>query len=307
MKSTQIQIIQKDRYKTSLILFETSNEVSLGSVLIIHGMAEHYVRYLDFIQALNKQGFDVYAYNHRGHGTDLKLSDLGFIADKNGASLIVEDALTICNYIKETARNKQLAILGHSMGSLVLRCLLQEQDDFACSIIASTTMPPVFVSTTGSIMANAVSLIQGPAKKSKFLQQLIFGGKAYTSLCTRTTYDWLTRNNTIVGKYMDDPFCGFTCTTSFYRDLILLCKRSAIKRNIAKTRKDLPLLLLTGEKDPVSGYGSQVIALQKIYNKLGFTNTSLTIYTEARHELLNELNAEEVYQDIFNFLHAHLH
>ena len=91
MKSTQIQIIQKDRYKTSLILFETSNEVSLGSVLIIHGMAEHYVRYLDFIQALNKQGFDVYAYNHRGHGTDLKLSDLGFIADKNGASLIVND------------------------------------------------------------------------------------------------------------------------------------------------------------------------------------------------------------------------
>ena len=135
----------------------------------------------------------------------------------------------------------------------------------------------------------------------------MFGGKAYTSLCTRTTYDWLTRNNTIVGKYIDDPYCGFICSTSFYRDLIMLCKRSAIKRNIAKTRKDLPILLLTGDKDPVGGYSSQLIALQKIYNKLGFTNTSLTIYAEARHELLNELNAEEVYQDIFNFLHAHLH
>ena len=134
----------------------------------------------------------------------------------------------------------------------------------------------------------------------------MFGGKLYTSLCTRTTYDWLTRNNTVIGKYIDDPFCGFTCSTSFYRDLILLCKRSATKRNITKTRKDLPILFLTGDKDPVGGYASQIIALQKLYNKLGFTNTSLTIYSEARHELLNELNAEEVYQDIFNFLHAHL-
>jgi alpha-beta hydrolase superfamily lysophospholipase len=105
---------------------------------------------------------------------------------------------------------------------------------------------------------------------------------------------------------MDDPYCGFTCTTSFYRDLTILCKRSALKRNIAKTRKDFPLLLLTGEQDPVGGFGSQLIALQKKYNKLGFTNTSLTIYAEDRHEILNELNASEVYQDIFDFFHTHL-
>ena len=106
---------------------------------------------------------------------------------------------------------------------------------------------------------------------------------------------------------MDDPYCGYTCTTSFYKDLTVLCKRAALKRNITKTRKDFPLLLLTGEQDPVSGYGSQLIALQKIYNRLGFTDTSLTIYAENRHEILNELNSDEVYQDIFNFLHSHLH
>lgn len=306
MEPTKIQITQNDGYKTSLLLFETSGEASLGSVLIMHGMAEHYGRYLDFIQALNREGFDVYIYNHRGHGTDKKLSELGFIAKKNGASLIVEDALTICNYIKETARNKQLAVFGHSMGSLILRCLLQKQDDFACAIASSTTMPPVPVSVIGSVLGGIVSLIQGADKKSEFLQNIMFGGKAYTSLCTRTTYDWLTRNNTLVGKYMDDPYCGFTCSASFYRDLTVLCKRSSIKCNIAKTRKDFPLLFLTGEKDPVGGFGSQLIALQKIYNKLGFTNTSLTIYAEDHHELLNELNAPEVYRDIFNFLHTHL-
>lgn len=306
MEPTQIQIRQKDGYNTTLYIFETASEAPLGSVLVMHGMAEHHGRYLDFIQALNHQGFDVYTYDHRGHGTDKKLSELGFIAKKNGASLVVEDALTVCSYIKETARNKQLAVFGHSMGSIILRCMLQKQDDFACAIASSTTMPSVAFSTVGVAFASLVSMIQGPAKKSEFLHKIMFGGKAYTSLCTRTTYDWLTRNNTVIGRYIDDPYCGFICTTSFYRDLGALCKRSAIKRNIAKTRKDFPLLLLTGEKDPVGGYSSQLISLQKKYNKLGFTNTALTIYAEDRHELLNELNAAEVYQDIFNFLHTHL-
>jgi len=306
MEPIQIIIKQKDGYNTSLYFFKSAAETPAGSVLVMHGMAEHYGRYLDFIHALTLQGFDVYTYNHRGHGTDKKLSELGFIARKNGASLVVADALNICNYIKENGRSNKLGIFGHSMGSLILRCLLQKQDNFDCAIASSTTMPPMVVSYAGVTLANLLSLIQGPSKRSEFLQKMMFGGKEYTSLCTRTTYDWLTRDNTVIGRYMDDPYCGFTCTTSFYRDLVVLCKRAATKRNIAKTRKDFPLLLLTGEKDPVGGYSSQLIALQKKYNSLGFTTTSLTIYAEDRHELLNELNSEEVYQDIFNFLHTHL-
>lgn len=306
MEPIQIQITQKDGYNTSLLYFKTSDETPSGSVLVLHGMAEHFGRYLDFIHALTLQGFDVYTYNHRGHGTDKKLSELGFIAKKNGASLVTDDALTVCNYIKENGRSNKLGIFGHSMGSLILRCLLQKQDNFQCAIASSTTMPPAVVSSVGITLANILSFLQGPAKRSEFLQKTMFGGKEYTSLCTRTTYDWLTRNNTVIGRYMDDPYCGFTCTTSFYRDLVVLCKRAATKRNIAQTRKDFPLLFLTGEKDPVGGYSSQLIALQKKYNSLGFTNTSLTIYAEDRHELLNELNSEEVYQDIFTFLHTHL-
>lgn len=306
MEPIQINIRQKDGYNTALYFFESSAETSFGSVLVMHGMAEHYGRYLDFIHALTLQGFDVYTYNHRGHGTDKKLSELGFIAKKNGASLVVNDALTVCNYIKENGRSNKFGIFGHSMGSLILRCLIQKQDNFDCAIAASTTMPPAIITAAGITLASMLSFIQGPTKRSKFLQKMMFGSKEYSSLCTRTTYDWLTRNNTVIGRYMDDPYCGFTCTTSFYKDLVVLCKRAAAKNNIAKTRKDFHLLFLTGEKDPVGGYGSQLIALQKKYNTLGFTNTSLTIYAEDRHELLNELNSDEVYQDIFNFLHTHL-
>lgn len=306
MDSSSVRIQQKDGYKTRVFCYETSKEIVLGNILILHGMAEHHKRYLEFIQLLTEEGFDVYTYDHRGHGTDQKLADLGFFAKKGGDSLVVNDAHTVCRYIKDTGRSEKLAVFGHSMGSLILRCLMQQYDEMDCALVCSTTMLPVPVSSLGIFIANLHCLFRGPKKQSPHLNKLVFGGKEFTSLCTRTTNDWLTRNNTIVGKYMDDPYCGFICTTSFYRDLIKLSKRAAIKRNINKTRKTLPVHFFAGDKDPVGGYAKQVIKLHKTFQSLGFSNTALTIYPEARHELLNELNAEEVMQDAITFFHKHL-
>lgn len=306
MESTIVQIKQSDGYQTRLFCYTTSREPVLGTVLLLHGMAEHHGRYLEFIHLLTKEGFDVYAYDHRGHGTDKKLSDLGFFASKRGASLVVEDAITICNYIKEQGRSDKLAVFGHSMGSLILRCLMQQYHGLTCAVVSSTTMPPLSVSNTGLLLAGLLCLFQGPKKQSKFLDKLLFGNKAYSSLCSRTTFDWLTRNNTVVGNYISDPYCGFVCTTSFYRDLIQLTRRAAVKRNIAKARKELPVYFLAGSKDPVGSYSKDVIKLQHTFEKLGFTSTCTTIYEDARHELLNELNAAEVMQDITVFLHKQL-
>ncbi len=306
MESTYVRIQQKDGYQTRLFCYETPKEEVLGSILILHGMAEHHERYLEFIHLLTTEGFDVYTYDHRGHGTDKKLTDLGFFAKKHGDLLVVGDALTACRYIKENGRSEKLAVFGHSMGSLILRCLIQQYDEINCALVCSTTMPPVAVSNFGIFIANLHCLFRGPKKQSKALDKAIFGGKEFKALCTRTTSDWLTRNNTLVGKYISDPYCGFICTTSFYRDLIKLAKRAAIKRNINKTRKNLPIHFFAGSKDPVGGYAKQVIKLHKIFQELGFTNAALTIYEDGRHELLNELNAEEVMQDALTFFHKHL-
>lgn len=306
MESTYVRIQQKDGYQTRLFCYETTKEEILGSILVLHGMAEHHERYLEFIHALTQEGFDVYAYDHRGHGTDKKLTDLGYFAKKHGDLLVINDAITACRYIKENGRSEKLAVFGHSMGSLILRCLMQQYDEMNCALVCSTTMPPVAMSNIGIFLANLLCLFRGAKKRSPYLDKVMFGGKPYTSLCTRTTSDWLTRNNTIVGRYIDDPYCGFICTTSFYRDLTKLAKRAAIKRNINKTRKNLPIHFFAGSKDPVGGYAKQVIRLHKTYQGLGFTNTALTIYEDARHELLNELNAEEVMQDAIAFFHKHL-
>lgn len=306
MEKAIFRITQTDGYITNLYSYKTAKVNVLGTVILLHGMAEHHGRYLDFIHTLTEEGFDVYTYDHRGHGTDKKLSELGFIAKKNGAFLLIEDARAICQYIKSNCRSKKLAIFGHSMGSLILRCLIQSYDEFDCTICSSTTMPPLLVSKAGILLAKLFILFQGADKRSSFLQNLMFGGKNFTSLCTRTTYDWLTRNNTIIGKYIDDPYCGFLCTISFCRDLAQLAAQAATKRRIVKTRKNLPLLFLTGSKDPVSGFGTQITQLHKLYTKLGFENTELIIYPEARHELINEWNAAEVYHDIMTYLHTHM-
>ena len=146
MKEQFITLKQKDSYHTKLFYYETTKEPVLGSILLLHGMAEHHGRYTDFISALNNEGFDVYAYDHRGHGTDKKLSDLGFFSKKGGADLVVSDAITLCRYIKENGRSNKLAVFGHSMGSLILRCLIQQFDEMDCALVCSTTMPPATIS-----------------------------------------------------------------------------------------------------------------------------------------------------------------
>jgi len=302
MEAIISNILQKDGTFTKLYCYQTPLATVSGNVLVLHGMAEHCGRYLSFIENLVQEGFDVYTYDHRGHGAGKTPDELGFIANSNGHRLLIEDARTVCMHIKKTGRSKKLAIFSHSMGSMITRCLIQEYDDIDSVILSSSTMPPAAFSKIGGFLAGLLVRFQGPDTVSSFLQNLMFGGKAYTSLCTRTSFDWLTRNEPVIDIYMDDPCCGFVCTTSFYRDLANLAVLSSDKKNIAKTRRDLPVLFLTGEADPVGGCSRQIVTLHNIYKQLSFTNTGIKIYPEARHELLNEPNAPEVYADIVHYL-----
>lgn len=306
MESEYVWLEQKDGYKTKVYSYLTKANPVKGSILILHGMAEHHARYENFAYYLNEEGFDVYLYDHRGHGTDRKLDELGFFAKKDGDKRVVNDAVEILRYVEKNKRSEKFALFGHSMGSIISRDALQQFDSMNCAVICGTTMPPAFTTNVGLFTANLFCLFQGSKRVSKKLDSLMFGGKQYTRLCTRTSFDWLSRNNTNVGRYISDPYCGFTCTTSFYRDLVRLTKRACKKKNIAKTRKDLPILFASGDKDPVGGYGKEVKKLFETYRLLGFSDISLKLYPDARHEILNETNQREVMQDFATFFHQHL-
>ena len=296
-----ITIKQKDGYTITLTQYNCPNRPK-ASVLILHGMAEHQKRYQAFAQYLAANGYDVFSYDHRGHGSNQKLSELGFFAPANGYQLVIDDVLTISNYIAQNNRSNKFFLFGHSMGSIIARNVIQSFDKYTGVIICGTPFPSKITIYGGLMMSSLITKVKGPKHISPFLSSLMFGGKNYTSLSTRTAYDWLTRSNPVVGAYVHDPYCGFTCTASFYHDLIMLIKHACKKSFIRHTRSELPIFIIAGEKDPVGNYGKDTQKYISLMKKSGFSNVSSKLYPECRHELLNELNNEEVYSDILQWM-----
>ncbi len=296
-----ISIKQRDGYITRLTHF-CCQKRPRASILILHGMAEHQKRYHMFTGYLVDQGFDVFLYDHRGHGTDKKLSELGFFAPSKGYQLVVEDVIHISDYIEKNNRCSKFFLLGHSMGSLIARNVLQTYDKYNGVILMGTTHPSKLQVSGGLMVSSLIRKLKGPKHVSPYLNNLITGGKKYTRLSDRTAYDWLSRSHTIVGAYIHDPYCGYTCTASFYHDLLKLASFATKKSLLRQTKKELPIYVISGERDPVGSFGKEIKKLLNVYKKSGFTNVASKLYPECRHELLNELNHEEVYSDILQWI-----
>lgn len=300
-EATYVSIRQHDGYNTKLACFMSSKKPR-ASILILHGMAEHQKRYYDFIEYLVEQGFDVYCYDHRGHGTDKRIKELGFFADHNGYLLVVEDAISVSTYIQQNNRSSKFFLLGHSMGSLIARNVIQTFDHYSGVILSGTTYPPIIMTKSGLFIASLIKKSKGPKHRSPFMNNLLFGNKNYLKLVDRTTFDWLTRSNPIVGAYIHDPFCGFLCTTSFYHDLINLTLNASKRKLIRLTKKEIPLYIISGEEDPVGGFGKEIHKYINVLKRLGFTNVTYKLYPNCRHELINELNKEQVYEDLYHWI-----
>lgn len=296
-----ISIEQDDGYVTKLTYLSSSKKPK-ASILILHGMAEHQKRYYSFAKYLLDLGYDVFLYDHRGHGTDKKISELGFFSSNKGYQLVINDAILVSQYIEKHNRSKSFFLFAHSMGSLIARNVIQSYNNYNGVILCGTSYPPKAVTRLGLILTSLVRRVKGAKYISPFLNKLIFRGKNYTKLSDRTVYDWLTRSHSVVGAYINDPYCGFICTASFYNDLLKLIANAANKKAISMTNKDLAILIISGEKDPVGGFGKDIKRLLSTYKKLGFNNISYKLYPECRHELLNELNKSEVYSDINHWI-----
>ncbi|MDF2541815.1 MAG: hypothetical protein K0S47_1533 [Herbinix sp.] len=296
-----ITITQKDGYKHKLTQICCSNKPK-ASILILHGMAEHQKRYQAIIDYLVGNDFDVYIYDHRGHGTDKKLNELGYIAPTKGYHLLVEDAIEISTYIEKNNRTNKFFLIGHSMGSLIARNIIQTYDKYHGVILSGTTYPSKFVARMGWLVASFLKGVKGPKHNSPYLNSLLFGSKLYTSLAKRTAYDWLTRSNPVVGAYIHDPYSGFICSTSFYQDLIKLSLQAIKKSNIKLTKRELPLYIISGNMDPVGGYGKEIKKYISILKKCNFSNVTSKIYPDCRHELFHELNRDEVFSDLLIWL-----
>ncbi|MCT4685859.1 alpha/beta hydrolase [Vallitalea sp.] len=282
-----------------------NNEKINGVVQINHGMAEHCLRYRDFAKFLTENGYGVYAHDHRGHGQSLGIEeDIGFFNDKEGWNNVVDEAYKVTEHIKKENNNTNIFVLGHSMGSLITRGYIQKYGkEVKGAVISGTSATKGFLGVAGIGVARLICLTKGNRYKSKLLTDLSFGSFNKKFAPNKTEYDWLSRDEQQVKKYVDDEKCGFMCTSRFYVDLLEGLSNISKKRNILKTPKNLPILFISGDNDPVGDMGKGIKKVTDTYKSLGY-NVKVILYEGGRHEIINETNNTVVYDDIIGFINS---
>lgn len=272
----------------------------IGHIHLLHGMAEHIERYDEFALYLVGKGYIVSGHDHRGHGRTVeKNGQQGYFAETNGFERVTEDVREVLLKVREDMVEIPLILFGHSMGSFVARRYMQKYSgSLSKVIICGTSYSPGILGDVGSIIGRIASKLQTPLTESKILNNLSFGSFNKNINNPVTTFDWLNTDRTEVQKYMDDPMCGFTSTNQFYVDLFYGLKTIHKTGEIARIRKDLPVLLISGQEDPVGKNGEDIFKVAKDLTNAGMDNVTVQLVENARHEILLEKNKEVTFNII---------
>lgn len=280
---------------------DVGNQESPKKVIqLLHGMAEYGDRYDGFAKYLTGLGYIVYIHDHRKHGKSISDGQKVGYYDTDTWAEMVEDIDLVQQELIEKENVETVLMIGHSMGSFLLRhYLIDYGNRVDKAVIIGTADTDVKLSKVGLQAAKLIGKIS-PNKPSGFLNHLSLGKNNNAFKPNRTKVDWLTRDQKIVDWYVNSPLCGYSYTPKFYEEivkgLLYIIKVEAIEQT-----PRIPLLFVSGEKDPVGNFGEGVKKVHDIYKLQGY-NTEIELYKDARHEVLNELNKDEVYKRISNFL-----
>ena len=270
---------------------------------IVHGIAEFVERYDNFANYLTKRGYVVVAEDHMGHGQSINGDGIqGYF--HGGWFTAVEDTVQLMNDTKKEYPNVPYILFGHSMGSFMVRTILCKYSDscITAAVICGTGWQPAFAMPAVIKLVEAVCKKTGETKPNETLQNLIFGSYNGKVEHPRTTYDWLTRDAKIVDAYIAHPLCGFTASAGLLRDMMKGISFIEQSVNLNAMRKDLPVFFIAGGDDPVGSYGKGVQKAVNAFRKAGMTDVSVRLYPLCRHEILNEINKEEIFGDISRWI-----
>lgn len=282
-------------------------QVPLRGVLqIAHGMAETAKRYKRLARVLTARGFAVYANDHRGHGrTAGSPEELGW-PGKNGFAGMAEDLIRLGGLIRREHPELPLFLLGHSMGSFLTQKAMYSGHEAYTGFILSGTNGPRALLGFGKSLARAQALLQGDKHPSMLMNTLSFGGFNRGFLPARTPFDWLSRDEAEVDKYIQDPQCGFLCSAGFFRGLFELLQEIHRPERIQYIPRRKPVYIFGGDRDPVGLNGVGVQRLIELYARLGLQDVEVKLYPGGRHEMLNEINRDEVMANVADWLERHL-
>lgn len=270
-------------------------------IQIAHGMAEHGERYEDFAAYLCSKGFAVLVNDHVGHGKSVNSDDdLGYFGESGGWDAFVEDERSLTELISNELPGLPMVFFGHSMGSFIAREYARRygKDERIKAVVFCGTSGKNPASAIAIKLADGIAKIKGSRHRSKFINKIAFGTYNNKIANAKTSFDWLTTDSGIVDKYIADKYCGYLFTATGYRDLFTILDLVSGKDWYNGVYSKLPILLIAGEEDPVGLYGK---GIKQVYNDLklaGKEDVTIRLYSGMRHEILNEIGKEQVYEDV---------
>ena len=281
-----------------------------GIVQLIHGMQEHIGRYTDFAEYLVSKGFIVVAHDQLGHGRTAVTEDqLGFVAKEHPSDTLVRDIHRLRTGTEKKFPGLPYFIFGHSMGSYLLRKYIAKYaDGLSGVIICGTGNEKPAKAKAGLAVIGALTKKYGPYHRSQAVTKMMFGGhyKEFDMTGTDLGNSWLTKDVTIVQKYYDDKYCSTPFTLNGYNALVSTVIYDGQKAAYTAVPKDLPILIVSGDRDPVGNFGKGPKEVYANYVKAGVTDIEIRLFEDDRHEILNELDRSSVYDYIYEWLDSHL-
>lgn len=294
----------RDGFHTIHAMKWQSDEVEpVGILQLIHGMAEYVARYEEVAVHFAEKGFIVVGDDHLGHGDTAKeYGDYGFFCKKDPVTVLVRDEHRLKKIVQKDHEGLPYFILGHSMGSLILRnYLCRYGSGIDGAVICGTAHYGRLSLFVGKLLTGILKIAGKEKNKSALLDEVMFGSFNKRTE-KRTAFDWICSDERVVDSYMNDPSCGFLFTVNGYDTLMELIKKLNKRSYLSKMPKKLPVLFISGAEDPVGNYGKAVQDVYDTFLHLDLTKVQIKLYNDARHELLNEKQKMQVYEDVSNWL-----
>jgi len=287
-----------------LSCFKIVPEEVKGVMHILHGMGEHKGRYENFAKFMAKNSYAVYVHDHRKHGESVTdPSQVGIFTKEDTWDDVIDDVNFVNRQIKKDFPDLPIITLGHSMGSIIARKFLSKYNNSTTIGIIMGTLPPMSLGKAIApiILANVLSLFTKNDKRSEFLSNKLNEPLLADFEPRRTKFDWLTTNEKIVDKYIEDPLCGYSYNPKFYKEFFKAIVDTN-KSDVVYQTKDIPLLFIGGKNDPVGEKGIGVRQTRELYSGHGLLDLTIKIVDDARHEVLNEKNKKETYDYILDWI-----
>lgn len=272
-------------------------------VQLVHGVAEHVGRYAPFAAWLAERGFAVAGEDHLGHGKTADDGKMGYFGPQNGWDLVVKDIRRLRELMGEQYPDAPYFILGHSMGSFLTRTyLIRYPGTVTGAILSGTGQESAATVALGKLLCSLICKTKGPETRSSLVHNMALGAYNRQFAPNRTGSDWISRDEAVVDAYLQDPFCTFMPTVGMYRDMMGGLQYIADPKNLKKMYKTTPVYLFSGDRDPVGQNGKGVQKVAEFFRTAGCTDVTVKLYPGARHEMLNERNRQEVYQDVLSWM-----